>query len=433
MTSDPLPGPALDFAATPRPRRLAAVAVLAVLAAVASGHGELLIVAVAPLILLVLSPRSALPTSAHAAVSLEPTRCVEGDELTLALEVGVPGADRVELVVVPPPRVEVHHDTAPVRAPGPPVGASTTVRLVPRRWGRYRDGRVRLRVVAGNGMYAATVTLTIPELVVYPGGGLLARPVAPRELPARFGEHASRAIGSGVEFAGVRPYASGDRRRDIDWRTTARRQELHVRQYAAERPVDVVLVLDVDTDAGEPGHSTLDLSVRGALVLASTYLAVADRIGLVTLGRSVRWLAPAAGPRQRQRLADALMQVRLDDSQVGGGIDRLPPAALPGGAFVCLFSPLLDDRAVTAVRDLRGRGFGVLVVDVLTSEPVEARSRRSAAVPAGLALRVWRLGREADRAELAGLGVPLMPWDGTGDLASALLHAMRAVRPEVRA
>ena len=265
--------------------------------------------------------------------------------------------------------------------------------------------------------------------MVYPGGAAAARAVAPRELPARFGEHPSRSVGSGVEFAGVRPYADGDRRRDIDWRTSARQQQLFVRQYAAERSFALVVVLDVGVDAGEEGRSTLDLTVRAATGLAKTYLAAHDRVGVVTLGGSLRWLVPAGGARQLHRVAESVMEVRLDDSMVGGGIDRVPPAALPAGAFVCVVSPLLDGRALEAVRDLRARGFRVVVVDVLTSEPeVPRRSQLGA-----LALRVWRMERAAVRSELAGLGVPLLPWDGTGDLSGGLLHAMRALRPEVRA
>lgn len=415
----------LAFAPTPRLRRLALVAALAIVAAIVTARGELAVVAVAPLVLLAASPRGALPRSVLVSARLEPRRCVEDDELELVVEVTVRGVDRIETALMRPPHTEVRLEHSATDGP------STTARwtVVPRRWGRYRFGPLRLRVVAGHGMYAAALDLPVGEIVVYPAGGALARPVAPRELPARLGEHASRAIGSGVEFAGVRPYSPGDRRRDIDWRTTARQQRLFVRQYAAERGFDLVTVLDVGLDAGEEGRSTLDLTVRAATGLAQTYLKAHDRVGVVSLGGSLRWLTPAAGARQLYRICESVMEVRLDDSEVGGSIDRVPPAALPPGAFVCVLSPLLDDRPLEAVRDLRARGFGLLVVDVLTAGPrVPDRSGLGR-----LALRVWRMEREAIRAELAGIGVPLLQWDGTGDLGGALLHAMRALRPEVRA
>ena len=416
---------AVEFRPTPRLRRLATIAALAVLAAIVSTRGELAVVAVAPLVLLTMSPRSLLPRWVQVDCALQPLRCVEHDELALTLEVHAPGIDRVEAAVRLPTHTEgrlEEHDRA---------ASVTTARwlVVPTRWGRYRTGPVHVRLTAARGLYAATLDVAVEDIVVYPGGAAAARAVAPRELPARFGEHPSRSVGTGVEFAGVRPYADGDRRRDIDWRTSARQQQLFVRQYAAERSFALVVVLDVGVDAGEEGRSTLDLTVRAATGLAQTYLAAHDRVGVVTLGGSLRWLVPAGGVRQLHRVAESVMEVRLDDSMVGGGIDRVPPAALPAGAFVCVVSPLLDGRALEAVRDLRARGFRVVVVDVLTSEPeVPRRSQLSA-----LALRVWRMERASVRSELAGLGVPLIAWDGSGDLSGGLLHAMRALRPEVRA
>jgi uncharacterized protein (DUF58 family) len=101
---------------------------------------------------------------------------------------------------------------------------------------------------------------------------------------------------------------------------------------------------------------------------------------------------------------------------------------LPSRAFVALVTPLLDDRPLSAVRLLRERGFSPLVIDVLTDQPVVRRGS-----PGELALRTWRLRREALTWELGSLGVPVLPWDGEGDLTGALLHAMRSLRPEVRA
>jgi uncharacterized protein (DUF58 family) len=415
----------LTFVPTPRLRRLALVAAVSLGAAIILARGELAVLAVAPLVLLAAAPRSALPTSASASWELTPLRCVEEDELALSLQIVVPVTCAVEAEVELAFAGELRLDS--LGRDGPTTRARWLV--VPHRWGRYRVGPVTVRVLALHGLYAATVRLPLGELVVYPGSGAVARAVAPRELPARSGEHPSRAVGSGVEFAGVRPFTYGDRRRDIDWRTSARQSQLFVRQYAAERALTVVMVLDVAVDAGVPGRSTLDLTVRAATGLAQTYLGAHDRVGVVALGGSLRWLAPAAGARQLHRISESVMEVRLDDSQVGGGIDRVPLAALPAGAFVCVLSPLLDERALEAVRDLRARHVGLLVVDVLNTEPLVRRS----STLGGLAVRVWRMEREAVATELARLGVPLLRWNGSGDLSPALLHAMRSMRPEVRA
>jgi uncharacterized protein (DUF58 family) len=419
----------LTFTPAPRLRRLALIAGVAVAGAVVTAHGELLVLAVVPLVLLVMSPRSAVPATAEVTVELSAARCVEGDEVQLVLIVRADGADRVVAEPVLPPWTEVtfqgrHRE-----------GATTTATwtLVPERWGRHKVGPVRLRVTAGNGSYVARTAIEVGDLVVYPGAAALARAVAPHELAAPLGEHASRAVGAGVEFAGVRPYAHGDRQRDVDWRVSARHGELFVRQYAAERAFDLVLVLDTAVDAGEPGRSTLDLTVRAATGLAQTYLKAHDRVGLVTFGGPLHWLAPATGPRQLYRVFEAVMSVRPDDADLDAGIadhrlSRLPRGMLPRGAFVAMVTPLLDDGPLETVRLMRERGFAPLVVDVLSAAPEVPRGDKAAA----LAVRAWRLQREALRVELGTLGVPVLEWDGEAELTGALQQTMRAARPRTR-
>ena len=405
------------------------IAGLAVAFAVATAHGELLVVAVVPLVLLALSPRSATPESVEVTTSLGSVRCVEGDEVTLEVRVLLSGADRMHADPVLPPWTEATFLGQHVED-GHRVLRWT---LVPGRWGRHRVGPVRIVVHAGGGSYVARTQVDVGELVVYPAAAALARAVAPHELAAPLGEHASRAVGSGVEFAGVRPYAPGDRQRDVDWRTSARHGDLFVRQYAAERAFDLVLVLDTAVDAGEAGRSSLDLTVRAATGLAQTYLRSHDRVGLVTFGGPLRWLAPAAGPRQLFQVCEAVLAIRPDEGErdagpVHHGLGHLPRGMLPRRAFVALLTPLLDDGPLDAVRLMRERGFAPLVVDVLNAEPqVDRRSRSEA-----LTLRTWRMQREALKVELSTLGVAVLDWDGDAELTGGLLHAMRASRPGSR-
>ena len=57
----------------------------------------------------------------------------------------------------------------------------------------------------------------------------------PAELLRRIGEHTGRAVGEGVEFAGIRPYQPGDPLRDVNRAVSIRRGQLHVNQRAASR------------------------------------------------------------------------------------------------------------------------------------------------------------------------------------------------------
>ena len=104
------------------------------------------------------------------------------------------------------------------------------------------------------------------------------------------------------------------------------------------------------------------------------------------------------------------------------GITRLPRAALPPGALILVFTPLLDRRLVETLRDLRERGFPILVIDVLNAEPSGSDDSLSA-----LARRIWRMEQQAIRFSLRELGIPLVHWDGEQSLDEPLAPYTRRV------
>src|SRR5439155_452005 len=98
-----------------------------------------------------------------------------------------------------------------------------------------------------------------------------------------------------------------------------------------------------------------------------------NRLGVITYQwGGASWLAPALGRRQVYRIIDSMLASDAGYSH-GASFARLPRAALPPGALVVVFSPLLDQRFVEALRDMRERGFSLLVVDVLNTEPPARR------------------------------------------------------------
>jgi uncharacterized protein (DUF58 family) len=218
----------------------------------------------------------------------------------------------------------------------------------------------------------------------------------------------------------------GDQLRDVNRAVSIRRGQLHVNQRSAARAADLVMMIDAFGDSGPVADRTLDVAVHGAAALATAYLRVSDRAGLVVLGGALRWLGPAHGDRQFYRIAEMMLQARYD-SYVTPDIGRIPRTALPPGTLVVVFSPLLDPRGFTALTDLRQRGFPLVVVDTLRDEP--PASPRSA--NAQLALRLWRLDRAAARAALRDLGVQVLRWD-TGTELDSVLAPLRQPPPGVR-
>ncbi|MGZ4412557.1 MAG: DUF58 domain-containing protein [Gaiellaceae bacterium] len=299
-----------------------------------------------------------------------------------------------------------------------------SVRLVAARWGIHRLGGSTARTGDRASVRLRDLRTEPDSLMrVYPRPQRLQSLIRPLETQPFAGNRVARAKGEGIEFADVRPYAPGDRVRRINWRESARRQTLHVNQQHPERNGDVILFLDSFTEAPGRAGSTLDLAVRAAASLADHYLGERDRVGLVSWGGLMRWLVPAAGTIQLYRIVEALLQTEIVFSHYWRDIDVLPARSLTPQALIIAISPLLDERGMNAMLDLRGRGFDLVLVDVsplvARDEPLKAPDRR--------ALRLWQLWREALHYRYERLGVATVVWDGTEPLGAAV-EEVRAFR-----
>jgi uncharacterized protein (DUF58 family) len=411
----PLPEPGLTWVPTAHYRRLATVALLPLLAAVVLGRPGYLVLAAPMVAALALAARR--PSyGARIRVRSSGDRCFEGEQIIIGVsaEPGRPAASTGVRLMLPSalavsggPAGRVHGDGGPVEAEWR-VGAQ--------RWGRWDSGRVLVTVRSRGGLFAGTMAVSVGEITVFPRPPSLTQLVLPAQLHTRIGDHADRRPGEGAEFAGVRPFAPGDRLRRINWQVTSRRGALHVNQFAAERAAEIVAVIDAVTDTGPPGDSTLDRAVRGAAAIARAYTRAGDRVGVITLYGPMRWIAPGSGQRQFFRVVESVLDIRSLYSYVSPDMARIPQAVLPAGALVVMFSPLLDDRAIDAAIDLRERGYAVIVTDVLATSPVPAQGSAGA----GLALRLWRLERQALRYRLESLGIPVVGWPGEPRDASDL-------------
>ncbi len=118
-----------------------------------------------------------------------------------------------------------------------------------------------------------------------------------KHLPSRLarlreldGRTSLRVRGQGTEFDSLRDYVIGDDVRSIDWRATARRQQVVVRTWRPERDRRVLIVLDTSrTSAARVGDAPrLDAAMDAALLLAALASRAGDRVELLAMDRRVR-------------------------------------------------------------------------------------------------------------------------------------------------
>jgi len=195
---------------------------------------------------------------------------------------------------------------------------SRTYELLPIRRGKYSWGPIYLRYRSVLGFWECTKVADAPgELLVYPNLSDLDkyRLLAVTDRVEAIEARPIRRIGGSAEFESLRDYTFGDDSRKLDWKATARRGRLIVRQERAERNQTVILLVDSGRlmNAEENGVAKLDRAIDAALLLAHTALSRGDRVGLCTYSYRVHaWLAPRGGAAQGRLIGETLFDLRGD-------------------------------------------------------------------------------------------------------------------------
>lgn len=108
------------------------------------------------------------------------------------------------------------------------------------------------------------------------------------------GEYHSVFKGLGMEFNEVRQYYPGDDVRNIDWNVTARTGEPHIKSYAEERELTVMLVVDASRsgDFGTKNRFKRELAAELAAVMSFAATTNNDKVGLLVFTDRVELLIP---------------------------------------------------------------------------------------------------------------------------------------------
>jgi uncharacterized protein (DUF58 family) len=267
--------------------------------------------------------------------------------------------------------------------------AHVTYHLQPTKRGLVELGDHNVRYLSPLGLWQRQLRISARDrLKVYPD----VTAVRVYELLARQSREnllvrAVRLRGGENEFERLREYQRDDEYRNIDWKATARRGRLIVREYQQERNQTVVCLLDCGRlmTAESDGLAQMDHALNTTLMLAHVAARAGDQIGLLAFDAKVRtFLPPAGGRRSAQRVAQATYDLHpsLVETDFEGAFAELSKR-LRKRALVVLFTQVIDDVSAQAVlrqvRSLRPRHLPVCVLFR------DADLDRLAEPPAGLA------------------------------------------------
>lgn len=259
--------------------------------------------------------------------------------------------------------------------------------------GEHPLGPVALVVTGPMGLVRRTVRVAPDDaLVVAPStaGVRRFRLLAVQHRLRDAGVRQLRRRGGGSAVTALREYAPGDDPRRVDWKASARRPTLVVREYGAEQGQTVIVAVDAGrlmTQLVGPNRSRFDAALDAALVLADVAARAGDRVGLLVFDDAVRaWVPPAAGAAAVARVRDALVPVQpvLREPDYAGAFRALAERHRRR-SLVVLFTDVIDARASRGLlaHAARGAARHLLLTVALRDDALDAAARPGAAPGTG--------------------------------------------------
>lgn len=177
--------------------------------------------------------------------------------------------------------------------------------------GAFTLRRVYVRVRSLLGLWSRLVNYPIESVVnVYPDMKQISEyaVLARTNRLSLVGVRRTRRVGQDNEFERLRDYTRDDNFRHIDWRTTARRNKLTVKDFQTNQSQRLIFMVDCGrmmTNTAS-GLSLLDHSLNSLLMLSYVALRQGDSVGLICFSDQVHSFVPPKGSlAQMNRLLHA--------------------------------------------------------------------------------------------------------------------------------
>ena len=184
--------------------------------------------------------------------------------------------------------------------------------LTPKKRGIYSFGKIRCFTRTVLGLVERRYSLGSAEDVkVYPSYMMLNRYelLAISNNLTEMGIKRIRRAGNNTEFEQIKDYVKGDEYRSINWKASARRNQLMVNVYRDERSQKIFLVIDKGRVMQQSfrGMTLLDYSINASLVLSYVAMRRDDKAGLITFADKMdTFVTPSKRAGQIQLLLESL-------------------------------------------------------------------------------------------------------------------------------
>ena len=130
-----------------------------------------------------------------------------------------------------------------------------------------------------------------------------------------YGAKKARRIGHSLEFEQIKEYISGDDIRTLNWKATAKRNQLMVNQYVEEKSQSVYAVIDKGRAMQMTfnGLSLLDYAVNATLAISNVILRKQDKAGMLSFSTKLEdWVVAERRNSQMSLISEALHNIKTN-------------------------------------------------------------------------------------------------------------------------
>lgn len=193
-----------------------------------------------------------------------------------------------------------------------------TYNLTPKERGEYHFGFLNVYAASALNLVAKRFTLEEGVMVpTYPSFKQLKKfeLLNINKNAMDYGLKKVRRLGHTMEFEQIKDYVLGDDLRTINWKATAKKNQLMVNQFQDEKSQPVYSIIDKGRIMKMPfdGLSLLDYAINASLVISNIVLKKHDKAGMLSFSKKIKNMVVAERRSgQMQLILEALYNVKTD-------------------------------------------------------------------------------------------------------------------------
>lgn len=222
------------------------------------------------------------------------------------------------------------------------------------------------------------------------------QPLNPKSIA---GNRVSFFKGSGSEFYSLRKYIEGESIRRVNWRASAKSDDLWVNSFLAESSGTQIIVLDARMieDDRQLTREVTDMAIRAGLSIAYSSLNERNAVGMFVISETSSVTKPDYGMRQYLRLSETLKNVPFPMYRSPVRLHRMANVYGDAKAQYVVITPLVDSDTLDSVAELALSQEDVIVLVPLLESVDRAQS------PYQMAVTLTRLRQETNAKTIAQL------------------------------